>query len=141
MSATPLPNHCLTCGAERGLSMEFASHEAPHVHCRDCGDRYWLQEVDGAWVARDTRKERQDRMDAVVRWPVTNAVGRAVAELDAEHRPMWASPQGGFTHEPVEGREPVGCAICYPGDGSWPCTTRMVVDEHLRGWATSGPPR
>ena len=52
------------------------------------------------------------------------AVAAAVAELDAVHDPMWAS------HRSEElGEKPIGCALCFPGDGSWPCTTRMVADD------------
>ena len=48
----------------------------------------------------------------------------AVVELDAEHQPMWAS------HRSEElGEEPFGCAICFPGDGHWPCVSKAVADD------------
>lgn len=55
-------------------------------------------------------------------------VAAAVAELDAEHYPVWADVTG-LTASPVDRREPVGCARCWPEDGSWPCTTRLIADD------------
>jgi hypothetical protein len=51
-------------------------------------------------------------------------VASAVHELDAEHRPQWADYRAEET-----GKDPIGCQICFPGDGSWPCVTRMVADD------------
>lgn len=51
-------------------------------------------------------------------------VAQAVVELDAEHYPTWASPKA---HE--AGKDPIGCALCWPGDGSWPCSSRMIADD------------
>ena len=48
----------------------------------------------------------------------------AVTELDAEHAPMWSSDE-----MKARGKEPIGCHICFPGDGSWPCTSRMIADD------------
>lgn len=59
-------------------------------------------------------------------------VAQAVAELDGEHRPQWVGDVG-YTEEPVEeGREPVGCVMCYPHDSDWPCASRMIADELRR---------
>ena len=55
------------------------------------------------------------------------AVAEAVAELDAEHRPTWASDAA-----EAAGKDPIGCETCFPADGSWPCSTRLVADD-LRG--------
>lgn len=52
------------------------------------------------------------------------AVSTAIGELDVEHRPEWA------------GGKPIGCVICSPGDGSWPCTSRLIADDlrvHIDG--------
>jgi hypothetical protein len=57
------------------------------------------------------------------------AIGQQIAELRAIHRPQWASPDGGYTTERRDGYTPVGCAECYPHDGSWPCITAMVADD------------
>lgn len=57
------------------------------------------------------------------------AIGQQVAELRAIHHPQWASPDGGYTTERRDGYTPVGCAECYPHDGSWPCVTAMVADD------------
>lgn len=51
-------------------------------------------------------------------------VRQAVAELDAEHSPSWASAVA-----QKAGKEPIGCIICYPSDGSWPCVSRMIADD------------
>ena len=44
---------------------------------------------------------------------------KAVAEIRSEHRPMPATEVG----------RSGGCVICWPKDGSWPCTTALVADE------------
>lgn len=49
------------------------------------------------------------------------AIAQAVAELDAEHFPDTTSWRG-------KG----GCVICWPKDGGWPCTTRMIADDLRR---------
>lgn len=57
--------------------------------------------------------------------PDENRVIRESAEaLESEHWPLWASEQA-----KANGRPPVGCEICFPKDGSWPCVTRMVADD------------
>lgn len=47
---------------------------------------------------------------------LTAVIRQAVTELAAEH----AEPRP----ESVQ-----GCRLCWPGDGSWPCVTRMIADE------------
>ena len=59
---------------------------------------------------RSLGAERQLRCDVL----------NAIADLDAEHHP---DPE-------LKGRG--GCVICWPKDGSWPCTTRMVADDLRR---------
>jgi hypothetical protein len=49
-------------------------------------------------------------------------VARAANELDAEHQPTWASPE-----MQARGKDPVGCQVCWPNDGDWPCTSSMVA--------------
>lgn len=61
-------------------------------------------------------------------------VQQAVAELDAAHRPQWARPE-----LEARGFDPVGCVICWPSDGHWPCTSRMIADD-LREAVHPGPP-
>lgn len=52
-----------------------------------------------------------------------------VAELFAEHRPQWvAKGSYGYTEEPQDGFDPVGCVICYPQDGDWPCTSFIIAE-------------
>lgn len=41
--------------------------------------------------------------------------------IDAEHVPDVLQP----------GKDPIGCLLCYPADGSWPCSTRMATDDAL----------
>jgi hypothetical protein len=51
-------------------------------------------------------------------------IRQAVTELDAVHRPMWLTERA-----EAEGRPPLGCEMCYPGDGSWPCNSAMVAND------------
>lgn len=47
---------------------------------------------------------------------LADVVRGVLAELDAEHYP---DPE-------LKGRG--GCVMCWPKDGSWPCTTRQIAD-------------
>jgi hypothetical protein len=54
----------------------------------------------------------------------------AIAELDAEHSPIWVAYGAvGYTDTPRNDLDPVGCRICYPGDGNWPCVSHMITDD------------
>jgi hypothetical protein len=53
-----------------------------------------------------------------------DAVRLAINDLDLEHRPTWASEAAESA-----GKEPVGCAMCWPRDGHWPCISRQVCDD------------
>ena len=55
-------------------------------------------------------------------------VEEAIKQFDAEHRPMWSGPNG-YTEDPIAGKNPIGCRICFPNDGSWPCITREIVND------------
>jgi hypothetical protein len=52
------------------------------------------------------------------------AIKAAVWELDIEHRPQWSTPA-----MEAKGMKPIGCVICFPEDGSWPCVSRMIADD------------
>lgn len=53
-----------------------------------------------------------------------NVIAQAIAELDAEHRPMWLTDGAESMGDP-----PSACDICWPGDNKWPCVTRMIADD------------
>jgi hypothetical protein len=75
-----------------------------------------------------------------------NALKQAVLELDDEHRPQWVNKDAyGYTTEPRDDLDPVGCVICFPHDGSWPCVSaliardlRVIVADHV--WEKEGLP-
>ena len=48
---------------------------------------------------------------------MTDVVREAVEELDAEH----------YEDEKVH-----GCVMCWPKDGHWPCTTRLIANDLRR---------
>jgi hypothetical protein len=52
------------------------------------------------------------------------AVARAVNELTIEHSPIWSTADAREA-----GNDPIGCTMCWPRDGHWPCMTRMVADD------------
>lgn len=83
----------------------------------------------GAWVADCLDERNQLVLRTVDRFLARagKAVHQAVTELDAEHAPTWTSADG-----KAAGKEPIGCQVCFPGDGSWPCVTRMVADDLRR---------
>lgn len=51
---------------------------------------------------------------------ITDAVIE-LADLEAAHVPMR------FDDRPVTEDNAVGCACCYPGDGSWPCSSALAT--------------
>lgn len=55
------------------------------------------------------------------------AVVQAIRELDLEHRPLWFSDDA-----KAAGKVPIGCGVCWPHDGHWPCTTHMIADDLRR---------
>lgn len=81
---------------------------------------------DGVRVMRDPAYHPNDVIAALItemrriRAIVTNAIN----ELDAEHTPAWAGEQA-----QASGKEPIGCAMCWPHDGSWPCSSRLIADD------------
>lgn len=89
------------------------------------------------WQGAGTRDARENSLTAALRADLDAARARtarlegliegAVAELDAEHYPQWANPG-----DRAEGRKPLGCVICWPRDGSWPCSSRAVADDLRR---------
>lgn len=60
---------------------------------------------------------------------LSRAIEAAVAELDSEHRPY--DPRTNTAVSPGLHRTDakLGCVICWPSDGFWPCPTRMLADE------------
>lgn len=52
------------------------------------------------------------------------AAEQAVLELCDEHTPTWASDAA-----KADGKVPLGCAMCWPRDGHWPCISRMIADD------------
>lgn len=52
------------------------------------------------------------------------ALTTALADLDEEHQPQWTSDEA-----KAKGKAPIGCALCWPGDGHWPCTSRLIADD------------
>ncbi len=55
------------------------------------------------------------------------AAEAALRAIGDTHQPMWASDEA-----EAAGKEPIGCSLCYPSDGRWPCSTRMEADDALR---------
>ena len=53
-----------------------------------------------------------------------DAIDAQVVELLAEHHPEWASDE-----QKAKGKDPIGCFMCFPHDGSWPCVSRRIADE------------
>ncbi len=75
-----------------------------------------------AEAERDAAVARADRLQ------------EALDELTVEHRPMWSAVgRAGFTLDEQPGYKPVGCCMCFPADGSWPCATRLIADAADRG--------
>lgn len=62
-----------------------------------------------------------------------DVIRSAVDELEHEHRPLWTSDA-----MEAAGAPPMGCLVCWPGDGRWPCVTRGVVSDLRRALADTG---
>ena len=52
----------------------------------------------------------------------------ALDEIRDLHQPMWVSEEA-----KAAGKKPWVCCWCGTADGSWPCDTRLLVDEALEG--------
>lgn len=55
------------------------------------------------------------------------AVLDAIRELEAGHRPEWASEKA-----KASGKEPLWCTTCGAADGSWPCLAAEVAGDLKR---------
>lgn len=66
---------------------------------------------------------------------VERAVNQAISELRGEHYATWASEQA-----KANGKEPIGCEICYPASGGWPCVSSMVADDLWTALRVLDPP-
>jgi hypothetical protein len=64
---------------------------------------------------------------------ITATIIEAITELDAAHRPLSSDPL-----DTAEGRVPIGCVTCWPGEGKWPCVSRMVADDLRAALAKAG---
>lgn len=51
---------------------------------------------------------------------------RALTEIRDLHQPMWVSAEA-----KAAGKKPWVCCWCGTADGSWPCDTRLTVDDAL----------
>ena len=80
-------------------------------------------------------KHRAQRAEAEAR-QLREAVMEAATELGLTHEPEWASPAA-----KEKGLNPVWCAICGSADGSWPCTSQMVLDDLLAAVAEGAEDR
>lgn len=54
-------------------------------------------------------------------------------DLRVEHTPQWSTPE-----MEARGKDPIGCVLCWPQDGHWPCTAKIVADD-LRDLAELEP--
>lgn len=75
-----------------------------------------------AFVARELLAKVQE-MEAENKW-LRDEVATALADLDEKHRPQWSSDEAA-----AKGKAPIGCALCWPGDGHWPCSSRLIADD------------
>lgn len=51
-----------------------------------------------------------------------------LVSIRADHQPQWVSEQA-----KAAGKEPWVCQLCGVEDGSWPCSTRLEIDDALEG--------
>lgn len=77
-----------------------------------------LDRLEAALSWREKRAE-EISLDLAALVKVRKAAEQAVAELDADHSPLVVQ----------DGKKAIGCVLCFPGDGSWPCTARMIADD------------
>ena len=122
------PDECPNCRSDRPHRSKFLgpfcahpwhllSHPDTPARSRTMSANYPI----GDRVAASSERERAtaDRIEVLER-----AIRDALPQLDDEHAPLWLTPE-----MEAEGRDPIGCRMCFPGDGSWPCVTRMVADD------------
>jgi hypothetical protein len=111
----PIPDDCLLNGKHDG-------------QVRDTPQPLDLEAVNLRWREADQfggTTHSPIISDLVAEVERLRAVTRqAVGELDSEHAPMWSNDKALAT-----GKEPIGCGMCFPHDGHWPCISRMIADD------------
>jgi hypothetical protein len=113
----PIPSHdspweCNECGAPSPSTSSSGCY-----WCDGQGDIVPAGTARRIWSPPPVQPMVDDEFSLVASDSVQTAVAKAVAELDAEH----------FPDPELKGRG--GCVMCWPKDGSWPCTTRMIADD------------
>lgn len=86
-----------------------------------------------------SKRAEEISLDLAALVKVRDAVVQAIRELDDEHYPTWASDKA-----KADGKEPIGCSMCWPKDGSWPCVSRLIATDLLHALTDAGyaiPPR
>jgi hypothetical protein len=56
-----------------------------------------------------------------------DAAEQALLSILSEHVPQWSTDTAKRS-----GKHPIGCALCWPSDGSWPCTTWLEARDAMR---------
>jgi hypothetical protein len=80
----------------------------PDASCCEHASAYWAT---GAAAAELRRLEAETRR-------LREGIVREGVDLATVHHPLVVQP----------GKDPVGCEVCYPEDGSWPCTSSLIAD-------------
>jgi hypothetical protein len=94
---------------------------AAAAHIRELGNERDLSAAEAGEVIIDFKAEVAS---------LTTTIEQAVQELDDEHHPMWsAKGVAGYSTEPRDDLDPVGCVTCYPSNSDWPCVSRMIADD------------
>jgi len=75
------------------------------------------------YAAHDVER-RDERIVALV--AERDRLAAALRQIREIHQPEWVNEKA-----KAEGKEPWVCIYCSVADGSWPCDTRMMVDEAL----------
>ena len=80
------------------------------VICRICG--HMNSDMSTVHAVLDEAADEIERLRA------------ALVEISEQHQPIWVSEAA-----KAAGKEPWVCVYCGTADGSWPCTTKIIVNE------------
>lgn len=104
-------------------SEDFVVVEKSVVGGLTANAKRWRGRASAERLKRQRWRRRALTAEAEVK-RLRKVVRTALADLDEEHQPQWSSDEAA-----AKGKAPIGCALCWPGDGHWPCRSLLIADD------------
>lgn len=104
--------------------------EVADWHCVECIDMHGEADEDGpgAGCCFHAKAAYRTNEAAVMLRRLLAERDALAARLDKIHAEVDALDAEHVSTTMIDGPGSRGCCVCYPGDGSWPCVSRMAID-------------